>query len=49
VCLVIGVVFVGFLFGANLAYVVATLFVLAVTVFMLALVFLLREVFSPSR
>jgi hypothetical protein len=45
VCLVIAVVFVGFLVEASIAGVVAVLFILAMTMFMLALVFFLREVF----
>jgi hypothetical protein len=45
VCLMIGVAFVGFLMQAHAAAIVAVLFVLAVGVFMLALVCFLREVF----
>ena len=45
VCLLIGVAFVGYLFTASIAPVVAVLFILAVSIFMLALVFFLREVF----
>ncbi len=45
VCSLIGTAFIAFLFGANLAPVVAVLFVLAVSAFMAALVFFLREVF----
>ncbi|MBK7859458.1 MAG: DUF2721 domain-containing protein [Archangiaceae bacterium] len=45
VCMLIGVAFVGYLFGAAIASVVAVLFIAAVTVFMLALLFFLREVF----
>lgn len=45
VCLLVAVAFVGYLGGVNLAVVVAVLFLLAVLVFMAALVNFLREVF----
>jgi uncharacterized membrane protein len=45
VCLLIGLAFLAYLFAVNLAPVVAVLFVLAVSAFMVALVFFLREVF----
>jgi hypothetical protein len=44
VCLLIGVGFLAYLFAASIAPVIAVLFTLAVSVFMLALVFFLREV-----
>src|SRR5262245_7007660 len=45
VCVMIGVAFVGFLSHAHLAVEVAVLFVMAVAVFTLALIFFLREAF----
>jgi len=45
VCTLIGVAFLAYLFALNLAAAVAVLFILAVTAFMMALVFFLREVF----
>ncbi len=46
VCLLIGVAFVGYLLNTNLSLLVAVLFIVAVALFMAALMFFLREVFG---
>jgi hypothetical protein len=45
VCLLIAVAFIGYLFGADFGVAVAILFILAVSAFVLALLFFLREIF----
>lgn len=46
VCMLIAVAFVGYLFAAKVSLVMAILFIVAVALFMAALMFFLREVFA---
>jgi len=45
VCLLIAVAFVGYLYGANFGVAVAILFILAISAYVVALLFFLREIF----
>ena len=45
VCLLIAVAFLGYLFGANFGVAVALLFILAISAYVVALTFFLREIF----